>query len=223
MKKHLLFLPVFLLFIAGSCQREDLPEMEVFAPEMAIDEALQQYGKEMMRGKEGAILAVDPSTGVVLASIFTTDHADSLKVIELAKKCMAEGFPKASPEEVETMWWDVNGGVGVGARLWVAHVDGLDICGKSVPVSVDESKEAPVFLGFAPREHPRIAILSYIKGRPLAATYSAPIGSLMIEKYLGGETTRPDLERRMKKARPLPQMRVRCGTYFLKKQNEEGN
>lgn len=223
MKNHLLFLPVFLLFIACSCQREALPEMDAFAPEMAIDEALQQYGKEMMRGKEGAILAIDPTTGAVLASIFTADHADSLKVIELAKKCMAEGFPRVSPEEVETMWWDVNGGVGVGARLWVAHVDGLEICGKGVPISVDESNDAPVFLGFAPREHPRIAVLSYIKGRSLAATFSAPIGSLMIEKYLGGETTRPDLERRMKKARPLPQMKVRCGTYFLKKQNEEGN
>ena len=130
---------------------------------------------------------------------------------------------RVSPEEVEKMWWDVNGGVGVGARLWIAHVDGLDVCGKGIPISVDENHEAPVFLGFAPREHPRIAVLSYIKGRPLAATFSAPIGSLMIEKYLGGETTRPDLERRMKKARPFPQMRVRCGTYFLKKQNEEGN
>ena len=100
MKKHLLFLPVFLLFIAGSCQREDLPEMEVFAPEMAIDEALQQYGKEMMRGKEGAILAVDPSTGVVLASIFTTDHADSLKVIELAKKYRQDYLERESGGEI---------------------------------------------------------------------------------------------------------------------------
>lgn len=222
MKKHLLFLPVFLLFIACSCQREALPEMDAFAPEMAIDEALQQYGEEMMRGKEGAILAIDPTTGAVLASIFTANHADSVRVIELAKKCMAEGFPRVSPEEVEKMWWDVNGGVGVGARLWVAHVDGLDICGKGVPISVDESNDAPVFLGFAPREHPRIAVLSYIKGRPLAATFSAPIGSLMIEKYLNGETSRSHMEWMMRRARPLYQKRWICGTYFLKHQNEEG-
>ena len=223
MKKHLLFLPVFLLLAACSCQREALPQTEVFAPEMAIDEALQQYGKEMMRGKEGAILAVDPSTGAVLASIFTADPSDSLRVIELAKRCMAEGFPRVSPEEVKTMWWDVNGGVGTGARLWVAHVDGLDICGKGVPVSAEENQEAPVFLGFAPRENPRIAILCYIKGGPLAVTYSAPIGSLMIEKYLTGETSRSTMEWMMRKARPLSRKRVVCGNYLLKHQNEEGS
>ena len=180
-----------------------MSEADAPAPVMAIDEDLQRYGEELMQNKEGALLAVDPSTGAILASVFRADCADSLSVIELAKKCMAEGFPKVSPEEVEGMWRDVNGAPGTGSRLWVAHVDGLDVCGKGVPISADEKSGVPVFLGFAPRDNPRIAILSYIKGRPWTATYSAPIGSLMIERYLNGAVRRQDLEMHMLKARPL--------------------
>ena len=192
-------------FVACSCQRETLSEPETNLPVMAIDEALQQYGEELMQNKEGVLLAFDLSTETVLVSIFKADHSDSLKVLDLVKRCKSEGFPKASPDELETMWWNVNGGVGTGAYLWIAHVDGLDICGKGVSITADENNERPVFLGFAPKENPRIAVLSYIKGRPHTATFSAPIGSLMIERYLTGGTIRPDLESRMKLARPIPQ------------------
>ena len=174
-----------------------------------------------MRNKEGALLAVDPSTGVVQASVFNLDRADSLRVIALAEKCLAAIVRNNNPEEVDGMWRDVNGAPGTGARLWVAHVDGLDICGKTEALYGDGAEGRPVFIGFAPRENPRIAILSYVKGRPLTATYSAPIGSLMIERYLCGETSRPHMERMMMGARPIPRRTVVCGTYHRRRQAAE--
>ena len=215
MKKNCCLIAGLVFVVACSCQRETLSEPETTAPVMAIDEALQQYGEELMQNKEGALLAMDPATGAVLAGVFNLDRADSLRVIALAEKFLAAIVRNDEPEEVEGMWRDVNGAPGTGSRLWIAHVDGLDVCGKGVPISADENSGVPVFLGFAPRDNPRIAILSYIKGRPWTATYSAPIGSLMIERYLLGETSRPDLESRMKTAGPSCPGRWgnACGTY----------
>lgn len=203
MKKNCCLIAGLVFVVACSCQRENLSEPETITPVMAIDEALQQYGEELMQNKEGALLAMDPATGAILASVFKADPADSLRVIALAERCLAAIVRDDEPEEVEGMWRDVNGAPGTGSRLWIAHVDGLDVCGKGVPISVDEESGVPVFLGFAPRDNPRIAILSYIKGRPWTATYSAPIGSLMIERYLNGAVQRLDLEMHMLKARPL--------------------
>ena len=205
----------FLAVAACSCQREAASEADASAPVMAIDEGLQSYGEELMRNKEGAILAVDPSTGAVLAGVFNLDRADSLRVIALAEKCLSAVVRNDDPEEIEGMWRDVNGGVGTGARLWIAHVDGLDVCGKSESLYGDGREGRPVFVGFAPGDNPRIAILSYVRGRLLAATFSAPVGSLMIERYLLGETSRPDLESRMKTASPsYPGRRGNaCGSY----------
>ena len=40
----------------------------------------------------------------------------------------------------------------------------------------------------------------YIENAGFGGTWAAPIASLMVEKYLNGETSRPDLEKRMKEA-----------------------
>ena len=45
--------------------------------------------------------------------------------------------------------------------------------------------------------NPKIALAVIIENGGYGATWAAPIASLMIEKYLTGETTRPELEQRM--------------------------
>lgn len=103
---------------------------------------------------------------------------------------------------VEQMWWDVNNPPGTGARAWIAHVDGLDVCG-SVAEAGDGGLTDSVFFGFAPRDSPRIAVAVRIAGGGPGARYAAPIGSLVIERHLTGRVGRTDLARRMKEARPL--------------------
>lgn len=103
---------------------------------------------------------------------------------------------------VEQMWWDVNNPPGSGARVWIAHVDGLDVCG-SVAEAGDGNLTDSVFFGFAPKGDPRIAVAVRVAGGGLGASFAAPIGSLVIERHLIGRVGRTDLARRMKAARPL--------------------
>ena len=54
-----------------------------------------------------------------------------------------------------------------------------------------------VFVAFAPVDNPQIAIAVYIQNGYYGSRYAGHIASLLIEKYLKGEITRKDLEKRM--------------------------
>jgi penicillin-binding protein 2 len=50
---------------------------------------------------------------------------------------------------------------------------------------------------YAPKDNPKIAIGLLVENAGFGATWAAPIASLLIEKYLTGKITRPDMEKRM--------------------------
>ena len=52
-------------------------------------------------------------------------------------------------------------------------------------------------MAFAPVDNPKIALAVYIENGYFGARYAGHIASLLIEKYLKGEITRKDLEKRM--------------------------
>lgn len=54
-----------------------------------------------------------------------------------------------------------------------------------------------VFVAFAPVDKPKIAIAVYIENGYYGSRYAGHIATLMIEKYLKGEISRTDLEKRM--------------------------
>lgn len=54
-----------------------------------------------------------------------------------------------------------------------------------------------MFVAFAPVENPKIAIAVYIEHGYYGSRYAGHIASLMIEKYIKGEITRTDLEKKM--------------------------
>ena len=98
---------------------------------------------------------------------------------------------------IQGMWQAVNSEPGAGGTARLAHVKGLDICGKTGTAQNPHGRDNAVFICFAPRENPRIAIAAYIENAGFGGTWAAPIASLMIEKYLTGEISRADLEKRM--------------------------
>ena len=112
-------------------------------------------------------------------------------------------FPKVIPG----MWRAVNSGPGMGGTAWIAHVDGLDICGKTGTAQNPRGADNSVFICFAPMDNPRIAIAAYVENGGFGATYAAPIASLMVEKYLNGGVSRPGLERSMKEANLLSRVK----------------
>ncbi len=98
---------------------------------------------------------------------------------------------------INGMWRAVNNGPGTGCTAWVAAVDGLDICGKTGTAQNPRGADNSVFICFAPKDDPKIAVAAYVENAGFGATWAAPIASLLIEKYLKGDTSRPDLENRV--------------------------
>ena len=102
------------------------------------------------------------------------------------------------PKVIKGMWRAVNSGPGMGGTAQIAHVDGLDICGKTGTAQNPRGADNSVFICFAPMDKPKIAIAAYVENGGFGATHAAPIASLMVEKYLCGEVSRPQLEERIK-------------------------
>ena len=102
------------------------------------------------------------------------------------------------PKVIRGMWKAVNA-IGEGGTANVAHVDGLNICGKTGTAQNPHGKDNSVFICFAPMDNPRIAVAAYIENAGFGASWATPIASLMVEKYLRGEICpeRRDLERRV--------------------------
>lgn len=85
------------------------------------------------------------------------------------------------------------------------RVEGIDICGKTGTAEnfakIDgkrvQLKDHSIFVAFAPKDNPKIAIAILVENGGFGATIAGPIASLMIEKYLRKKITRTDLETRI--------------------------
>ena len=90
------------------------------------------------------------------------------------------------------------GGTGNGSRL-----SDIVICGKTGTVQNEPKEDHSVFVCFAPKDNPKIAVAVYVEYGGFGAQWAAPISSLMIEKYLKGSTSYPEREKRMMEGKIL--------------------
>lgn len=65
--------------------------------------------------------------------------------------------------------------------------EGIILCGKTGTAQNPHGTDHSVFMGFAPKDNPEIAICCYVENGGFGATYGVPIGTLVIEKYLNGQ------------------------------------
>lgn len=101
---------------------------------------------------------------------------------------------------VEGLFDVYNKGTAAGLR-----VEGIDICGKTGTAEnfarIDgkrvQLKDHSIFVAFAPKDNPKIAIAVLVENGGYGATIAGPIASLMIEKYLRNTISRTDLEKRI--------------------------
>jgi len=96
---------------------------------------------------------------------------------------------------IDGMQHCLDGGTGYHSR-----VKDIVICGKTGTAQNPHGKDHAVFLAFAPRDEPKIAIACIVENAGFGGTWSAPIVTLMIEKYIKGKTDRPEIEKRMLEA-----------------------
>jgi penicillin-binding protein 2 len=91
---------------------------------------------------------------------------------------------------VDAMQKVVKEGTGQRARLADVIVCGKTGTVENAPPLFDHS----VFIAFAPQDNPKIAVSVYVEDAGQGARAAASIASLMIEKYLLGQTKRPHIE-----------------------------
>ncbi len=103
------------------------------------------------------------------------------------------------PEVISGMYRAVNSGYGSGGTASVAAVKGLEICGKTGTAQNPRGDDNSVFICFAPKDNPKIAVAAYIENGSFGARWAAPIASLLVEQYLNGEisASRKPLEERV--------------------------
>lgn len=71
-----------------------------------------------------------------------------------------------------------------GGTALIAKSSKFIVCGKTGTAENPHGEDHSVFMAFAPKDNPKIAIAVYVEHGKWGSTYAAPIASLMIEKYL---------------------------------------
>lgn len=119
---------------------------------------------------------------------------DTLINIDYTKKHHTLVDPVHFEEVIEGMFLAVNSPPGSGATASRVAVPGLDICGKTGTAQNPHGKDHSVFICFAPRNNPKIAVAAYIENGGFGATWAAPIASLIVEMYMKRKVERTDME-----------------------------
>ncbi|MEZ4923199.1 MAG: penicillin-binding protein 2 [Crocinitomicaceae bacterium] len=110
---------------------------------------------------------------------------------------------------IDGMWRVVHEPGGTARR---AMVDSLNICGKTgtaenfkiINGKRQQVKDHSIFIAFAPKDDPKIAVSVYVENAGFGGTWAAPIASLLMEKYLTGEIRDTVKENRILNADLMP-------------------
>jgi penicillin-binding protein 2 len=86
---------------------------------------------------------------------------------------------------VEGMYNVVNEPHGTARR---ARIKDIEVCGKTGTAENPHGEDHSIFIAFAPKDNPKIAISVYVENAGFGGTWAAPIASLIMQKYLTNET-----------------------------------
>jgi len=92
---------------------------------------------------------------------------------------------------IEGMDLAVNGEAGSGSTARTAQVPGVIVCGKTGTAQNPHGEDHSIFIAFAPKDNPKIALAVYIENGGFGSTWAAPTAKLMIEKYLNDTISVP--------------------------------
>ena len=100
---------------------------------------------------------------------------------------------------------------GGGATATIARIPGIVACGKTGTAQNPHGDDHSVFITFAPKDDPKIAVVAYVENGGLWAPAAVAIASLLVEKYLCGEISpeRKALEQRVFDGNLLHKVKVR--------------
>ncbi len=111
-----------------------------------------------------------------------------------------------------------------------AQIEGIAVCGKTgtaenkarINGKIEKLKDHSLFVGFAPRDNPKIAIAVIVENAGFGSTYAVPIASILMEKYLTDTISakrRPILQRMMETVTMSAEMRAKSKLDSLNRVN----
>ncbi len=123
--------------------------------------------------------------------------------VEIDPKYKEKQYTKVDRKHFETavegMYRAVNGGSKATGTALNAKIPDIEVCGKTGTAQNPHGEDNAVFICFAPKDDPKIAIAVYVENAGFGATWALPVASLMVESYLKGEISesRKYMETRM--------------------------
>lgn len=113
---------------------------------------------------------------------------------------------------VEGMANAVTGGTCRGINL----LPDIEVCGKTGTAENPHGRDHSLFMGFAPKKNPKVAICVMVENAGFGATFGVPVARLMLQKYLKGTIPASDLgiEERIANSIILPQTFMRWERNF---------
>ena len=113
-----------------------------------------------------------------------------VKAIEEIDGTRTEPFFERKRTTIDTKYYDL---VIDGMQMVVdqkvrynSYIDNIVFCGKTGTIQNTLGSDHSAFVGFAPKDDPKIAIAVYVQFGVYGARHAAPITSLLVEKYLNG-------------------------------------
>lgn len=94
-------------------------------------------------------------------------------------------YTKAKASNYELVIRGMVSSVEKGTCKGASNLD-YQVCGKT-GTAQNRGHDHSVFMGFAPKDNPQIAIAVYVENGGFGATFGVPIGALMMEQYIKGE------------------------------------
>lgn len=157
---------------------------------------------------QGEVLVTPLQLANTMAAIanegyYITPHLNKSDTM-LLRKHVTSVDKKYFPIVNEGMWRVFEFGTG---RYY--KVDSLSMCGKTGTVQNNHGKDHSLFVGFAPRENPVIAIAVVVENAGFGATWAAPVASLMMEQYIYGKIKRTELFDRISTSVTSPDVKKR--------------
>lgn len=118
---------------------------------------------------------------------------------EIDEKFHEKITTKISPEYFEPVITGMQEVVEQTNATRLIRIPEITMCGKTGTAQNPHGEDHAVFMAFAPKENPKIAISVYVENSGYGATFAAPIASLLVEKYLKGQIdeSREWVEKRM--------------------------
>ena len=140
------------------------------------------------------VAAIIANRGYYIIPHLIKNAPDSLRRAKYTEKHWVGVDRQHFDPVVEGMYLAVNAPPGAGGTSRRAYIDDITVCGKTGTAQNPHGKDNSVFMCFAPRENPKIAVCVYLENSGAGGTWAAPVASLIVEKYLKGEVSRKDLE-----------------------------